>query len=180
MLRLLGTTFCTSEQHLKAAASCQQQTALRKIHVLSHCEKHTVLAPSSRHLIDKSKLREKKNTVPHYKTNLQREGEKNSIELTQSRDLSNATTRTSERSLPLFLVLSLPLLSLLSLAFFVKRARGDVLALVIWLARESPELHIKKWNCAVSANYLLLKQLVAFQRGKGLSVGTYNIGLLMA
>jgi hypothetical protein len=111
---------------------------------------------------------------------LQREGEKNSIELTQSRDLSNATTRTSERSLPLFLVLSLPLLSLLSLAFFVKRARGDVLALVIWLARESPELHIKKWNCAVSANYLLLKQLVAFQRGKGLSVGTYNIGLLMA
>jgi hypothetical protein len=51
-------------------------------------------------------------------------------------DLSNATTQTSERSLPLFLVLSLSLLSLLSLAFFVKRARGDVLAL-------RPELHIK-------------------------------------
>jgi hypothetical protein len=124
MLRLLGTTFCTSEQHLKAAASCQLHTALRKIHVLS-------LAPSSRHLIDKSKLRKNQKTRPHNKTNLQREGEKNIINLLQSRDLSNATKRTSERSLALFLVLSLSLLSLLSLAFFVKRARGDVLALVI-------------------------------------------------
>lgn len=132
--------------------------SIAKIHVLSHCEKHTVLAPSSRHLIDKSKLPKKqKKLYQTTKRTCRGREKKNSIKLLQSRDLSNASTRTSERSFPLSLVLSLSLLSLLSLAFFVKRARGDVLALVIWLARESPELQIKNWNCAVSAHYLLLK-----------------------
>ncbi len=116
MLRLLGTTFCTSEQHLKAAASCQLHTALRKIHVLS-------LAPSSRHLIDKSKLRKNQKTLPHNKTNVQREGEKNIINLLQSRDLSNATTRTSERALSSSLSRPLSFSSLSSLARFLRQAR---------------------------------------------------------
>lgn len=157
MLRLLGTTFWTSELHLKAAASCQLQTALLKIHVLSHCEKHTVLAPSSRNLMDKSKLRKKQKTLPHYKTNLQREGKKKQHQIATI-PWSFKRNNASERALSFSLSRPLSFSSLSSLArFVVKRARGDVLALVIWLARESPELHIKNWNCAVSANYLLLK-----------------------